>query len=640
MAALILLIEALTGCVSRWAKHVIVLSILLSINSSATTWTYTENTSGVNVFALGYPVPLPIDSLLPVDGFRSYGNLHARHQDLMLMSDRMTGTIVGQTTNGRDIWAYQLSDANSTTVEGSIIEPAVLQNGGIHAREWSTPEITTAIIERLIENEDDHWLYQYLLENLNIIIQPVENIDGFLQTQRFPNTVLQTQSADDPTNWPRDGRMRRKNMHNVDELLTTEDDGMFGVDLNRNNPPYWNSSNRSSSNEDSIVYHGSSEASEPETNALQAAAFLGPASRLRFYVDTHSFSQLWFVPQTNNQSRNRTASEVASIMRVATNNTYAISLTEGNGGIGSTDEYFAETYQIPSFTLETEPGNTGSVQYGGNGVSHSGFILPQLEINRVRTELTDASIVAWYMQAGPPTLIAVEIKDVDSGTVVYSGQWDVSSPTERVWNEGSNSGLQANGHYQVWAAYNKPMRWLNELGEISNFKSMSVPLAPQFAIEGLSASQQVFNQSVSSNANNWLLQPGGVGVGYLNYASDAFMIDFTLNGSIEPSSSTLLSLVFNNQDFVGKRNDAAPATVVDWSSNWVNYENSVGTNGENGGVDRTLRLIDDNSPGFQAPVSTTSPPNSGSNPTVKRSGGSFEFAVIVVLILSLFRRRI
>ena len=99
------------------------------------------------------------------------------------------------------------------------------------------------------------------------MIIPVLNIDGFLQTQRYPATVTSSEAS------PRDGRMRRKNMRDVDESLTTLSDNLAGIDLNRNNDPYWATNpDRSSDDVDSIVHHGSSAASEPETSSLAASS--------------------------------------------------------------------------------------------------------------------------------------------------------------------------------------------------------------------------------------------------------------------------------------------------------------------------------------------------------------------------------
>ena len=46
------------------------------------TWVENSPASDNTKIALGYPVPIPVDTPLPFDGFRSYAGLHARHQDL------------------------------------------------------------------------------------------------------------------------------------------------------------------------------------------------------------------------------------------------------------------------------------------------------------------------------------------------------------------------------------------------------------------------------------------------------------------------------------------------------------------------------------------------------------------------------
>jgi len=220
--------------------------------------------------ALGYPVPVPVDTPLPFDGFRTYSGLHARHQDLAITTPWVHAIEIGETRAGRTIWAYQLGDANIDTVTGTP-EQAMLTNGGIHAREWQSPEVATGIIELLALAEDDHHLISYLRDNANILVIPILNIDGFLQTQRFPGRNWLGTDPDDPADSPRDGRMRRKNMLDVDENLATQRDHLPGVDLNRNNPPFWNTNpNRSSDDPDSIVHHGASPHSEPETRTGNA----------------------------------------------------------------------------------------------------------------------------------------------------------------------------------------------------------------------------------------------------------------------------------------------------------------------------------------------------------------------------------
>ena len=51
--------------------------------------------SGFNV-ALGYEVPRPVDSLTPVDGFRSYQSLFERHHQHRRGDSRLSGTGTGR----------------------------------------------------------------------------------------------------------------------------------------------------------------------------------------------------------------------------------------------------------------------------------------------------------------------------------------------------------------------------------------------------------------------------------------------------------------------------------------------------------------------------------------------------------------
>ena len=622
--------------IGRFRTSLLATALVLPVPGLTDLNQYTNTETGPDKLALGYPVPIPADSQLPVDGFRSYESLHARHQDLMLTSDLMTGSVVGMTRKGREVWAYHLSDADNTTAEGTVREGAFVLNGGIHAREWQSPEAVTGIIERLMANQDDQGFYQYLLENTNIIILPVLNVDGFLQTQRFPDRVMETTFPDDPPDWPRDGRMRRKNLLGADEELTTEGDNLFGVDLNRNNNPWWATNPaRSSSDNRSLVHHGSAPASEPETRALQATAELGPESRLRFYTDYHSFSKIYFASLTGNNRRDTITGSLANRMRAVNAFSYAYGPAPAGGGIGSTDEYFAEAYQIPSYTLEIEPAN-GASEYGGFGVSHDGFILPESEIARVRRELADAAALGFYIMAGPAAVKAVEIRERDSGDVIFAGEWQVNNASSRSFVTTADGLLANDTDYQLWVAFNKPMRWRNPGGAVSNFPGQTHALAPNVSLEGLTAGGTPFD--INLGGGRWLNEPGGAPDGFLKYQDDAFTVDFNIAGSTALSTATLVQLKFNNVDLAMQRQDAGPATVVDWNDgHWSNYESNDGSLADAGGIDRAVRIVDDGSPGFQAP-GTVAPPTSPSSSGSGGGGGVLIWGLPLLIAIRIFRR--
>ena len=392
--------------------------------------TIEEWTEQDGVLGLGYPVPIPVDTPLPFDGFRSYNGLHTRHQDLAASTEIVHGEVVGTTHAGREIWAYRIGDDDLLDREGRP-EPATLTNGGIHAREWQTPEVVTGIMELFAERQGDNHFYDFLLENVNIVLLPVQNVDGFLQTQRYPSQNWLGSDpfdvADDPQPSPRDGRMRRKNMPGVDEILTTYGDHLFGIDLNRNNPPLWSTDlNRSSPDNRSLVYHGEAPHSEPEAQALVAAAELGPVSQLRAFTDVHSFSQVFYFHRTSNR---RLSNNTIDLLHTMANHNAA--LPNGtlylfntnpelniNQGFGMTNEFFTTSLGIPSWGVEVEPSSGQAAfpdnppgcgaDYGGLARNcHDGFILPESQIRRVREELARSFTAVYYQQAGPPSVSAV-----------------------------------------------------------------------------------------------------------------------------------------------------------------------------------------------------------------------------------------
>ena len=107
---------------------------------------------------LGYPVPIPVDTPLPFDGFRTYAGLHTRHTDLAATTPWVHQETIGTTRAGRSIFAYRLGDFDKTTPWG-LPEPATLTNGGIHAREWQSPETVTGILELFATHPEDQHFY-------------------------------------------------------------------------------------------------------------------------------------------------------------------------------------------------------------------------------------------------------------------------------------------------------------------------------------------------------------------------------------------------------------------------------------------------------------------------------------------------
>lgn len=538
---------------------------------AATLQTYVEQQTGSNQRALGYPVPLPIESQTAVAGFRSHASLFARHQALALESAEMEAQVVGNSFAGRPIWAYRIGDADATTLDGEP-EPSLLLNGTIHAREWQTPEVATAIMEDLLAGAAEPGLERFLLDNTQLVVVPVFNIDGFLQTQRYPTQVL---GGEDPTDseWPRDGRMRRKNMRGVDELLNTQGDHLFGIDLNRNSAPFRATSNSSSNNPRNLVYHGTGPASEPELQALLAAANYANAFRLRFFADLHSFSRVLFTVNTGNAAHDAFTSNLGFLFSQAESGyspansnlpLYAISPNFPGQGIGTTSEYFAYTYQIPTWTLEIEPGGNGSIEYGGLGASHDGFILPESQIARVRTSISKAHRLLSYRMAGPAYVEQVRILDTWTGEPKYLAHWRKQGAGRQLVVERSLA-LAPGARYRLWLAFNKPMR-LRENGQISQIPRSDLYVEPDPRI-ALAGGERRFD--LPATGGRWLDHAGPAGFGYARYRDDAYALEFTVPADWAGNGRLEVQLADLTADLI----DSNPATVVDFvQGGWSGYE--------------------------------------------------------------------
>ena len=518
--------------------------------------------------ALGYPVPTPVESLTPVAGFRSLASLHARHQSLYLGSPWVAAEVLGQSREGRPIWGYRISDADDHTASG-LTEPAALFSGSVHAREWQSPEVVTGLFESLLTSASDAGLGQFLVENLQVVLVPLVNPDGLAHTQRYPARVVDSFSGH------RDGRQRRKNLRDSDGVLATLGDHLLGVDLNRQFPPFWNQGASTSA----LTYPGPAALSEPEAAALVAAADLVPAGRLRLYADFHSFGRVFIVPETDRpalDSFNRTLVGRLQAHLQALGSNYAASYWPRSAGIGATDEYHAETYGIPAWTFEIEPGGQGGVEYGGYGVRGDGFILPAAEIARVRREIDSSYRLALYHQYGPPSVQAVEIREASSGRVVHAAHWQPLDDGGRRLRVSVDAPLAPGREYRLWLAFDKPMRHRLD-GAVLNYPGQTVDLAAAIALVHPDGQWRL-------PAATWLARAGGAPDGYRRYRDDALAVRFTTPQADWVSGPLRLRVTV--ADMAGQALDSEPATPVDFSAGWTGYQP---------GADRSLEI---NAPGI------------------------------------------
>jgi len=179
-------------------------------------------------------------------GYKTLAEIYAYLDDMKadhldIMTDRIS---IGQTFEGRDIYAVKISDNPGVDEE----EPELFFNSAIHACEVVTPEVLLYFMDYLTDNYGVDQEATDIVDNREIWLVPIVNPDGY-----YHNEVIA----------PNGGGMWRKNRR--DNL-----DGTFGVDLARNFGYKWGYNNMSSSPITSAEnYRGTEPFSEPESGAIR-----------------------------------------------------------------------------------------------------------------------------------------------------------------------------------------------------------------------------------------------------------------------------------------------------------------------------------------------------------------------------------
>ncbi len=179
-------------------------------------------------------------------GYKTYGEVtsdlmfqHLLYPDIV--SERIS---IGQSLEGRDIWAIKISDNPDVDED----EPEVLYTGTIHAREVICPHVLQYFVDYLCENYGTDPRVTDLVDNREIWIVPVVNPDGHVYNE---------------LNNPSGGGMWRKNRRD-------NGDGTWGVDLNRNYGYMWGYDDIGSSPDgEDETYRGTGPFSEPETQVMR-----------------------------------------------------------------------------------------------------------------------------------------------------------------------------------------------------------------------------------------------------------------------------------------------------------------------------------------------------------------------------------
>ena len=177
----------------------------------------------------------------------------------------------------------------------------------------------------------------------------------------------------------------------------------------------------------SLVYHGTAPDTEPEFLALQQAATLGPAARLRLFSDTHSFGQVYLAPTPPNNAaqRDHAGARRAHGRRLGAQ----LRLSARSAGLArhrhDRGPFHVSPTRFPAGHWSSSP-RTAAQEYGGLAThGHSGFILPDAEAARMRDDVARQYLLGFYRQSGPPAAVAArDPRRCPERRVVYRARWE------------------------------------------------------------------------------------------------------------------------------------------------------------------------------------------------------------------------
>jgi len=177
-------------------------------------------------------------------------------------------TLDYNTFKDRELYWVRLSD-NPTIDEN---EPEVLYTGMHHGREPIGMQLLVYYMYYLLENYNTDPDVQYIVDNFELYFIPIVNPDGY---------------AYNIQNQPNGGGMWRKNRRQ-------NDDGSYGVDINRNYSYMWAYDDYGSSpNPESGTYRGTEAFSEPESKCIRDFC---EEHGFKIALNYHSFSNKLLYP--------------------------------------------------------------------------------------------------------------------------------------------------------------------------------------------------------------------------------------------------------------------------------------------------------------------------------------------------------
>ncbi len=305
-----------------------------------------------------------------IPGFTCYRTVEGTYQtmdDLVVAHPNLAKVdVVGpswQMTQGSGGYSMRaLRITNLATADADPNRPKMVVFGSIHAREYTPAELLTRMGEWLVNGYGTDPQATWLVDHVDFRLVLQANPDG-------------RKKAESGTSW-------RKNTDSVNGTCAGTPNGSSqpGIDLNRNFPFHWNTTNGqgSSGTKCNLTYRGPTAASETETQNLvgYVAGTLGtngaysggvlpdrrpddvnvpaPADYAGLFMDIHSYSQLvlWPWGDTTNAAPNQIPLQTFG-RRLAFFNNYTPEQSDSLYPTdGATDDNFYGTLGAPAYTIE------------------------------------------------------------------------------------------------------------------------------------------------------------------------------------------------------------------------------------------------------------------------------------------------
>lgn len=288
---------------------------------------------------VSFPLTSGMDFPAKDAAYHNYSELTQKIQELANnYPNLLKVTSVGKSTEGREIWALRIS-GNLAQADNL---PAIIYMGGHHAREHLSVELPLYYAEYFLsEYTKGNPRIVNLLNGRDVHIIPAVNPDGLEYDIASGSYKL----------W-------RKNR-------SRNNDGTYGVDLNRNYGYQWGTGG-SSGNTSSETYKGPRAFSEPETVAIKN--YVESHQNISTLLTFHTFSELILFPWgykyagidtlRDQQVHQKMAEKMAEWNHYSPQQSSSLYQASGD----TTDWAYGE-HKIISFTFELDPANNG---WGGS----------------------------------------------------------------------------------------------------------------------------------------------------------------------------------------------------------------------------------------------------------------------------------